>query len=294
MAARKRQESTKVGANSLERFAAVLDEVVTDLSGSVIGQSKARKVRQQLEGIARTLLSTSANLDLIRRPTSVFDPSNPVHFGRFIALTMIAQHRTPLAKVDKFYGSGIYAIYYTGTFSAYGPISKRESPIYVGKADPAHDKAVTAVEQGTKLWARIDEHRKSISKSQNLNVADFDCRFLVVASGWQKAAEEYLINLFRPVWNKEVRLVFGIGKHGDAADTRGNKRSPWDTLHSGRKWAGDERIINQKSEEQIQKQLSDHFKKVKPYKNQADIFARFMLDMRQMPTVSSSNDKTSK
>jgi hypothetical protein len=46
-----------------------------------------------------------------------------------------------------------------------------------------------------------------------------------------------LINGFHPIWNDEVGICFGIGKHGDSADTRRNTRSPWDTLHPGRKWA---------------------------------------------------------
>lgn len=32
-------------------------------------------------------------------------------------------------------------------------------------------------------------------------------------------------------------ICFGFGKHGDDPATRGNTRSPWDTLHPGRSWA---------------------------------------------------------
>ena len=34
-----------------------------------------------------------------------------------------------------------------------------------------------------------------------------------------------------------MKLVFGIGKHGDAPTARTNRRSPWDTLHPARAWA---------------------------------------------------------
>ena len=37
-----------------------------------------------------------------------------------------------------------------------------------------------------------------------------------VQSHWQGAAEGYLINLFRPVWNNETDVCYGLGKHGDA------------------------------------------------------------------------------
>ena len=54
---------------------------------------------------------------------------------------MIAQPRKPLANIDRFYGSGVYALYYNGDFAAYRKISKREQPIYVGKVDPADPSA---------------------------------------------------------------------------------------------------------------------------------------------------------
>lgn len=196
----------------------------------------------------------------------------------------------PLSDMAKFYGAGVYAIYYSGKFKAYRQISGTESPIYVGKADPVDDKAVSAVQQGTKLWNRLDEHRKSILKAPNLNIGDFECRFLVVESGWQKAAEEYLIQLFQPIWNSEVRLVYGVGKHGDSAKTRGNRRSPWDTLHPGRKWAADTHA-DQSSVADIEAKLSEHFTLAKPYKNQKDIFARFMEEMRQLPAAERTGDK---
>ena len=60
---------------------------------------------------------------------------------------------------------------------------------------------------------------------------------LVVQSGWETAAEDYLIRLFRPIWNKETKILYGLGKHGDSAETRTNKRSLWDTLHPARVWA---------------------------------------------------------
>jgi hypothetical protein len=112
---------------------------------------------------------------------------------------------------------------------------------------------------------------------------------LVVASGWQKAAEDYLINLFRPIWNSEIGLVFGIGKHGDAAETRVNKRSPWDTLHPGRIWAANT-TADQKPVSKIRAELTQHFADLKPYKNLQDIFSRFMAEMHQLPTISSSGD----
>lgn len=293
MAAPKKPKSTKTGLQNLDKLSTIAEEVVAELSGKAADSSDAQKLRGRLEKITRALALASEKLDPTRRPASIFNPSNPNHVGRFIALTMIAQDRTPLSNLEKFYGAGVYGIYYAGSFAAYRPISKMEHPIYVGKADPVDDKAVNAIHQGTKLWDRLNEHRKNITKATSLDLADFECRFLVVASGWQNAAEEYLINLFQPIWNSEVKLVFGIGKHGDAATTRVNKRSPWDTLHPGRKWATGT-LADQKPVAQIEMELKKHFSDAKPYKNLEDIFSRFMSEMRQLPTIAKSGDKAAK
>lgn len=293
MAKPRKSKSTDTGLQNVDRLAADAERVVAELSSKAADSPAARKLRERLEKITRTLASVSEKLDPTRRPTSVFSPSNPAHVGRFIALTLIAQHRVSFSDMAKFYGSGVYAIYYSGNFKAYKQISGTESPIYVGKADPVDDKAVSAVQQGTKLWNRLDEHKRSILKASNLDLGDFECRFLVVESGWQKAAEEYLIKLFQPVWNSEVRLVYGVGKHGDSAKTRVNRRSPWDTLHPGRKWAADT-IADQKSVADIEAKLSEHFALAKPYKSQRDIFARFMEEMRQLPGAERIGDKGAK
>ena len=152
-------------------------------------------------------------------------------------ITMIAQPRKPLANDERFYGSGVYAIYYNGAFPAYKAISKKEHPIYVGKADPADAGSKTAVEQGDRLSNRLNDHRKNIGKAATLQLEDFEYRALVVQTGWQTAAEDYLIHLFKPIWNNEVKICYGFGKHGDDPGTRANLRSPWDTLHPGRVWA---------------------------------------------------------
>ena len=53
----------------------------------------------------------------------------------------------------------------------------------------------------------------------------------------QNGAENYLIDLFKPIWNSEIGICYGFGKHGDDPGTRKNLRSPWDSLHPGRDWA---------------------------------------------------------
>jgi hypothetical protein len=174
-----------------------------------------KPLRRKIDGEMRNLISELGDLvhklDPIRQPRSVFDPSNPKVIGRFIALALVAQQRIPLKDVESFYGSGVYAIYYRGEFDLYSPISCTETPIYVGKAGPAERSARTPIEQADRLSRRLSDHKSNIAKAQStLKITDFEYRALVVQSGWETAAEDYLIHLFRPVWNNETKVLYGL------------------------------------------------------------------------------------
>lgn len=241
-----------------------------------------KKVRLGLEQVTSQLKNVTTKLDPILRPESIFDPTDPNTSGRVVALNLVAQSKHPLAKIPEFYGAGVYAIYYKGDFAPYAQLKGRDHPIYVGKADPDNQAAKDAVSQGTKLSARLNEHARSIRKAvTTLDINDFECRFLIVQTGFQKSAEDYLINFFKPIWNSETKICFGLGKHGDSSDTRGNKRSPWDTMHPGREWAN-ATAENQKSPEMIIQQISMHLTAHKPYADIHEIFERFTEDMHQL------------
>lgn len=233
-----------------------LPETSAELAGN-----RGRKVRAELEIIAEELRTRLTQLDPTKLPDSFFDPADPRLFGVFAALALVGQSRTPLTALanTRFYGSGVYAIYYNGEFETYAPIRKTEHPIYVGKADPAVPNARSPRDQGDRLCGRLNEHRKNIERAQNLRIEDFECRYLVVATGWQIAAENALIDLFKPIWNKETGILLGFGKHGDSADTRRNKRSPWDVLHQGREWAAAGGIEDSKSAIEIETEVRAHF-----------------------------------
>jgi len=241
---------------------------------------RRRALEKQIREVIEDLSAFLGALDPIRQPTSIFDPSNPKIVGRFVALAMVAQDRLPLAEIPRFYGSGVYAIYYKGSFEPYQPISGTETPIYVGQAAPAIKNARTPFEQTDKLSGRLADHRKNIAKAKTtLDIVDFEFRSLVVQSGWETPAENYLIHLFKPIWNKETKLVYGIGKHGDAATTRTNKRSPWDTLHPARAWATTE---EKKSVEQIEKDLAAHFGAHPIYPDLDSVLNSFVEELRQV------------
>lgn len=251
-------------AQELRALLARIDEVPDDLPPRA-----AKRLRDELEAVAQDLRIRLAGLDPVKMPGAFFDPSDPRLFGTFAAVALIGQDRVPLSGIagTKFYGSGIYAIYYNGQIPLYAPISSTETPIYVGKADPSSGAAKTPKDQGTTLAGRLDEHRKNIERAENLDIGDFECRHLVVASGWQAAAESALIALFRPLWNKETRILLGFGKHGDSGDTRRNKRSPWDVLHPGREWAQTGQVEDAKTPAQIDGEVWAHFARHPPIPN---------------------------
>src|SRR5258707_92768 len=81
-------------------------------------------------------------------PRATSYPADPKAIGRMVSIALLAQPLVALTDVRPAYGSGVYAIYYRGNHPLYGGISGSETPIYVGKADPANDDASTTREQG--------------------------------------------------------------------------------------------------------------------------------------------------
>ncbi len=273
-------------ATQLETLLAELRTLAERIAAAEAGTDAraTKRARLALDAVTQQLATVAAGLDPVLRPASIFDPTDPNTAGRVVALTLVAQARHPLAAIPEFYGAGVYAIYYRGDFAPYAPLAGTDHPIYVGKADPDNQAAKDAVSQGTKLSGRLNEHAKSIRKATTtLSIDDFECRFLIVQTGFQKSAEDYLINFFKPIWNSETKICFGLGKHGDSSETRGNKRSPWDTMHPGREWA-DASTENQKAPELILSQIAGHLANHPPYADIHQIFDQFMTDMRQLNT----------
>lgn len=259
-----------------------LSETIAAEEAAGIPAQRARRVRKTIAEAYEKLRKVMEDLDPIKHPGFVFDPSNPNVAGRIVGITMIAQARKPLAAIDRFYGSGVYALYYNGDFPEYASIAKREHPIYVGKADPADPASKTAMEQGDRLANRLNDHRRNIAKATStLRLEDFEYRALVVQTGWQNAAENYLIHLFKPIWNNEMDICYGFGKHGDDPETRANLRSPWDTLHPGRDWAHrDRNMRDARPAERIIADIAEHLAKYPPLDTLDEILRRFLEEIR--------------
>ena len=174
-----------------------------------------------------------------------FEPFNPLdkrNLGESVAEALLLTK--PVALPPKpFIGAGVYAIYYLGSFPAYAVISERNSngqfrsPIYIGKAVPAGARKGglgIEVEHGQALSKRLTEHAVSLQAADNLDVADFYCRFLVVEDIWIPLAESMLIERFVPVWN---RVLDGFGNHDPGSGRHSGKMPQWDCVHPGRSWA---------------------------------------------------------
>lgn len=260
-----------------------LDQLIELTSKDTLSPRARKTIEADIKHVIERLAKFLSDIDPIRQPTSVFDPSNPKIVGRFVSLALVAQDRVPLKEVPSFYGSGIYAIYYNGPFALYKPISKTETPIYVGQAAPEVSNARTPIEQGDRLCGRLNTHKDNIGRATStLKIEHFEFRSLVVQSGWETAAEDYLIHLFHPIWNKESKILYGLGKHGDSADTRGNKRSPWDTLHPGRGWAGNKKLADAKPLHQIESELKEHFAEHPSFKTLDSLLKGFIEELKQV------------
>lgn len=222
-----------------------------------------KNLRRNLLEINVTLERALDAIGPFQEPEFIFDPSEFKVTAHVAATALLAQDRHSLTSDPTHYGSGIYALFYNGDLPFYEPIKNTDTPIYVGSASPKKHDAANADEQGSTLISRISDHKRSIqcvqsSEGGNLSVADFDYRCLVVSSGWELAAEMYLIRFFKPVWNKEVKICTGFGKHGDSSETRGNRKSLWDTIHPGRHWASNS-PDNARSPADIYASILGHF-----------------------------------
>jgi hypothetical protein len=180
-----------------------------------------------------------------RKNVPRIEPYNPLdkrNLGESITDAMLETRSSPLPP-DPFIGAGVYALYYVGAFPAYAKLAEKNRngkylcPIYIGKAVPAGARKGgfgLEVEHGQALFRRLTEHAESIKSANNLELADFCCRYLAVDDVWIPLAETMLIERFKPVWN---RVLDGFGNHDPGSGRHSGKMPQWDCVHPGRAWA---------------------------------------------------------
>lgn len=135
--------------------------------------------------------------------------------------------------LNKFDGSGIYALFYTGDHELYGNNDK--TPLYIGRVQP---KSIPSDKnkESANLYTKIREQCKSIDDAKNLSIEDFQCKYMVLDQtemSLSEAIENELINKFRPTWNL---CVEGFSNHNPGKGRLKQSPSEWDTLHPGRQW----------------------------------------------------------
>ncbi len=170
-----------------------------------------------------------------------YNPLARINIARSIAGELLARRAIPLSDSDGIVGAGIYALYYCGDFPAYAPArnapERLDHPIYVGKAIPKGGRKGGLRPSGKESRAladRLRQHATSINEVDNLDLADFQVRYLVVDDIWIPLGENMLIETFKPVWN---RAVDGFGNKDPGRRRKDQFRSPWDVLHPGRIFA---------------------------------------------------------
>ena len=171
--------------------------------------------------------------------TKAYDPLDYDNLARSVVTALFESASTALPPTEKFSGSGVYALYYTGSLPFYSHISSSDlhTPIYVGKAVPTGTRKggrQVDSESSAELYRRLHEHAKSIDQAENLDLVEFQARYLVVEEVWITLAERFLIDHFRPVWNT---VIDGFGNHPPGSGRRDMRRPRWDIVHPGRPWA---------------------------------------------------------
>ena len=154
-------------------------------------------------------------------------------------------------------GPGVYALFYSGSFDPYAPVAESGDSIYVGKAvPPGRRKGGTLDMDYPALQNRLREHVRSIEQTSNLEGADFEFRALPTMPVWIAMAEEAMIKHYRPVWNM---CLDGFGNHDPGSGRTRGRRSWWDTLHTGRRWAENLQVTKTKAEAETL--VADFFKR---------------------------------
>lgn len=135
------------------------------------------------------------------------------------------------SEIDRFEGSGLYAIYYRGSsLSLYAPLKDYNIPVYAGQALSHNSATGRAARSAYPLWKRARDHRKSIEDA-DLPLAEFAIRLLCLPDVHADLGENGLRVFYQPVWNA---VLTGFGNHEQGPTTRQGQRTKWDTVHPGR------------------------------------------------------------
>ncbi|WP_424212001.1 Eco29kI family restriction endonuclease [Streptomyces sp. BI20] len=160
-----------------------------------------------------------------------FDPLSTADLTNIVCHAFERQPLVDLYQsIERFEGSGLYAIYYRGSsLPLYAPLARLDIPVYVGQAVSKSATGRTAASRSP-LFKRLGDHRTSIAGA-GLPLAEFAFRALLMPSVHADLGEDGLRRGYRPVWNS---VLNGFGGREQGQSTRQSARSKWDTVHEGR------------------------------------------------------------
>lgn len=170
-----------------------------------------------------------------------FDPLRLDILSENLRQALDARTPTAFPPSERFAGAGLYALYYTGPLPLYKGIKKKDTPIYVGKAEAGNSSyGDPPNDDGSKLYDRIVKHSVSVQEvaesGGNLSVGHFEVRHLLLEDVWIVLGERALLRAYAPVLWNTLMPGFGANPPGTA---RRNARSIWDTIHPDRPRAGE-------------------------------------------------------
>jgi hypothetical protein len=167
-----------------------------------------------------------------------FDPLAVENVGVTLAVELLSMPLQPLPPEERFMGAGVYALYYLGDHEAYADLKAIGEaapgggvPLYIGSAVRENAKqGFNPKPSGqARIYNRLRNHAESIEQTDNLDLADFRCRYLVLNDAYITLAESVMITTFRPPWNG-----MGFGSKVVGKNRTGGRASLWDSLHTGR------------------------------------------------------------
>lgn len=133
---------------------------------------------------------------------------------------------------ERFNGAGIYALYYNGDNELY---KGKNSPVYIGRVQTKGQKTDNGA--SSELYSKIKEQCKAIEEAKNLDIKDFNCKYMVLDEmemSLSESIEKQLVNHFKPTWNL---CIEGFANHNPGKSRIKQAPSDWDVLHPGRSWA---------------------------------------------------------
>jgi len=226
-----RERNIEVLDRARGSLSSVLPSEIAEVLNAETGSKRSTLVKR-----LRAISEIATALEDAASP-AVFNPLDYRVLGRSIAGALDSSQSHVMPPASRFFGVGVYALYYIGEFQPYRPLVEKNTssltvPIYVGKAVPEGARIGGSATAKPALCDRLQLHAKSISEaSSTLRLEDFRYRFLVVEPAFVPLGEVVLLKAHRPLWNS---WLYGFGSNPAGRGRGKTRKSLWDTLHPGR------------------------------------------------------------